>query len=75
MAGFGTVETRKQFIESHPVVGAVMLALPIGFGGSLLLLLLGLPLFGSLLAGFLAFVGGAIPAWWMLRSTRSEGQQ
>ncbi len=64
------METRKQFIESHPVVGAVMLALPIGLGGSLLLLLLGLPLFGSLLAGFLAFVGGAIPAWWMLRKSK-----
>jgi hypothetical protein len=66
---YGTVDSRREFIESHPVIGASFFAAPIAACGFVVLLLMGLSLPQALVVAGLASLAGALPAWWMLRST------
>ncbi len=64
---FGTVETRKAWMESHPVVGGLGFAAVLMIPGVIYMWAMGVPVAGLAVAWVLGVIAGGVPAWLMLR--------
>lgn len=69
---FGTVESRKAWLESHPLIGGFVFVTPLVIAGGSFLLFAGTGVAVALIgAGAMLIVGGCL-SWFVLRATKSE---